>query len=74
MDTMDTMRCIIISSDLTPVIAAVDNYDHDSVEAKPVVGDYEKALWFPREMVFSYDEKLVAEIKGDKKGVEEWPA
>jgi len=56
------------------VIAAVDNYDHDSVEAKPVVGDYEKALWFPREMVFSYDEKLVAEIKGDKKGVEEWPA
>lgn len=46
---MDTMRCIIISSDLTPVIAAIDNYDHDSVEAKPVVGDYEKALWFPRE-------------------------
>ena len=50
----------------------VSSFDKENVALKPMIGTYKNPLWFPRNIIFEFDEKLFEKLndaynKGDQK-------
>jgi len=55
-------KCIVPGSNLRPKILFVDKFNEVSIALKPISGIYDKPLWFPKKIVFKFDQKLFDEL------------
>lgn len=54
--------CIVSGFDDEPKCLYIDSFDDKSIALKPIEGPYDKPLWFPREIAFRPDPKLLAKL------------
>ena len=56
-------KCIVKDTNLLHKVLFIDNFDEKNVAIKPHHGKYDKPLWFPKNIVFEYDELLIEKLK-----------
>lgn len=55
--------CMVKQPKGDPRILYVDDFDGVSVALKPVKGEYDNPLWFPREIVFEANRELFGQLE-----------
>lgn len=60
---VESYSCMVRGLDGEPKPLYVDAFDGKSIALKPIEGPYDKALWFPRQIAFSLDPELLADLR-----------